>query len=114
MCVRLLALLSIVLGILIYSGKVDPTNMAVIGSHFLFGFILVGFVLALAIVALLNKLYVPGILGVLLSIGVPISGFKQIATIGPHMGAPQVTHLFLVLLVLGIAEMSAGKLKRIA
>ncbi len=114
MSVRLLALLSIVVGICLWSGKFVAQQQTLIMLHFLLGFLTVADVLGLGIVALMCKQWALGILDILLMLGVPISGFKQIATIGPNMGGPQITHIVLVLVVLGLAEATAGRIKRAA
>jgi hypothetical protein len=113
MCVRLIALLSIILGIILFLGhKANPQNY--IASHFAFGFLLAACVFLLGVVAMTLKMIPLGTLGVLAAIALPITGFKQIATIGPHMGGAQVGHIIVVLAALGIAEATAGKIKRAA
>ena len=113
MCVRLIALLSIILGVILFLGRTASTQNY-IASHFAFGFLLAACVFLLGVVALTQKLIPLGVLGIVAAIALPYSGFKQIATIGPNLGGPQVLHIIVVLAALGIAEATAGKIKRAA
>jgi hypothetical protein len=111
MTIRLIALLSIVLGVILFLGRTEsPQNY--IASHFAFGFLLTAAVFLLAIIALVQKIVPLGILGVVAAIALPITGFKQIATIGPHLGGAQISHIVVVLAAIGIAEATAGKIRK--
>jgi hypothetical protein len=90
----------------------NPQNY--IASHFAFGFLLAACVFLLAVVALTQKIIPLGVLGVVAAVLLPITGFRQIATIGPNMGEPQLSHIIVVLAAIGIAEATAGKIKRAA
>jgi hypothetical protein len=111
MSIRLIALLSIILGIILFLGKTEnPQNY--IASHFAFGFLLAAAAFLLGVIALVQKIVPLGILGLLAAIALPLTGFRQISTLGPNMGVPQILHIFVVFAAIGIAEATAAKIKR--
>jgi di/tricarboxylate transporter len=111
MTIRLIALLSIILGIILYLGKTEnPQNY--IASHFAFGFLLAAAVFILGVIALVQKIVPLGVLGLLAAVALPLTGFRQISTLGPNMGIPQILHIVVVFAAIGIAEASAAKIQR--
>ena len=113
MSIRLIAVLSIILGVILFLGKTEnPQNY--IAGHFAFGFLLAAAVFLLGVIALTQKLVPLGIVGLLVAIALPWTGFRQISTLGPHMGIPQILHIFVVFAAIGVAEATAAKIKRAA
>jgi len=112
MLIRLVALVAIVFGIILFLGHSEnPQNS--IAAHFALGFLLTIALFLLGVVGIMRKVVPLGVLGILFAIALPITGFKQIATIGPHVGVPQILHIIVVLAALGIAEATAAKIKRL-
>jgi len=112
MSVRLLALFSIVVGIALMSGHWADAKSTLILVHFLLGFLTTSFVLGLGIIALLNKLFPVGLLSLLFAFCLPVTGFLQLASIGPHLGAPQIVHIVVIVAAIGLAEATTAKIKR--
>ncbi len=101
MIVRLVAVVSIILGALLAAGKAQ----AVLGAHIGLGFMVALVVLMLAILAFVKKKTVLGILGVVFAILLPVTGLRQIPLqTGGGIDIEQVAHIIVVLLTLGIAE----------
>ena len=112
MSIRVIALLSIILGIILFLGKTEnPQNF--IASHFAFGFLLAAAVFILAVIALVQKIIPQGIVGIVAAIALPLTGFRQISTLGPNMGIPQILHIITVFAAIGVAEACASKIKRV-
>ena len=113
MSIRLIALLSIILGIILFLGKTEnPQND--VASHFAFRFLLAAAVFILGVIALVQKIVPLGILGLVAAVALPLTGFRQISTLGPNMGIPQITHIIVVFAAIGIAEASAAKIQRVS
>ncbi len=112
MIVRLTALISIALGIALWMGKHASITSNLVLGHFTAGFVTVSCVLGLGILALAMRIWPLGLLAVLFAVGVPATGFLQIPTIGPNLGGPQIGHMILILGAIGLAEATAGKIKR--
>lgn len=113
MSIRVIALLSIVLGVILFLGKSEnPQNY--IASHFAFGFLLAAAVFILGVVAIVQKFVPVGVVALLAAVALPLTGFRQISTLGPNMGIPQILHIFVVFVAIGVAEASAAKIKRAA
>lgn len=114
MSVRLFALLSIIAGVCLWSGKWAPQSQTIVLVHFVLGFLVAADVLGLAIVALISRIWALGALGIVFAVCLPATGFMQISTIGPNLGTPQIAHILIVLGAIGVAEASAAKIKRTA
>ena len=112
MSIRVIAVLSIILGIILFTGKTEnPQNY--VAAHFAFGFLLAAAVFILAVIALVQKIIPVGIVGLVAAIALPLTGFRQISTLGPNMGIPQILHIITVFVAIGVAEASAAKVKRV-
>jgi hypothetical protein len=98
--VRSLALVSIVLGILIWTGQMPN----LLGAHIALGFIITLLLVILAILALVKRAFPLGLLGLVAAIALPWIGFRQFPLSFMHLGAIQVAHILVVIAVLGIAE----------
>jgi uncharacterized RDD family membrane protein YckC len=69
-------------------------------------------VFILGVIALVQKIVPLGILGLVAAFALPLTGFRQISTLGPNMGVPQILHIIVVFAAIGIAEASAAKIQR--
>ena len=112
MIVRGVALVAIVLGVLLAAGKAQSAT----GAHIGLGFIVALVVLMLAILAMIGKKFVPGILGVIFAVQLPVTGLRQLTTMSTHGGidAAQVAHIVVVVVTLGVAEMMHAAIKKAA
>lgn len=99
MLVRVLGLAAIVFGALLWTGQ-----RQYLGPHIGTGFGIATVVFVLAVVALTKKAVVPGILGVVLAVLLPVFGFMQLPLTFHTMRAIQVVHIFLALAIIGVAE----------
>jgi hypothetical protein len=99
MLVRILGLASIVLGALVWS-----EHQQYLGAHIGSGFLVATVVFILALIALTKKAVLPGILGVVLAVLLPVVGLKQLPLTFHTLGAVQVAHIVLALLTIGVAE----------
>lgn len=109
MLVRLIAVLSIVFGVMIWAG----TGMQFVGAHIGLGFIITLLVGILAVLALVRRLVPLGILGLVVVTLLPYIGLKQFPlAMRPHIGAMQIAHIVIVLATLGIAEAMNGKIQK--
>jgi len=99
MLVRVLGLASIVLGALVWS-----EHQQYLGAHIGSGFLLAATVFILAVMALLKKAVLPGILGVVLAVLLPVVGLKQLPLTFHTLAAIQVVHIVLALVTIGVAE----------
>lgn len=107
MLVRLLGLLSIILGLLLWSGSAK-----FLASHIGGGFLVSALVFVLAIIGILKKAVVPGVLGVILAVLLPVVGFKQLPLVFHSFGAIQIAHVIVALAVIGVAESLYGAIRR--
>ena len=111
MSIRVIALLSIILGIILFLGKSEnPQNY--IAAHFAFGFLLAAAVFILGVIAIVQKFVPVGVVAIVAAIALPLTGFRQISTLGPNMGIPQILHIIVVFAAIGVAEAGAAKIKR--
>jgi hypothetical protein len=99
MLVRVLGLIAIVLGALLWTGR-----QALLTSHIACGFLVAIVVFVLALIALTKKAVIPGILGVVFAVLLPLVGFMQLPLTFHTLGAIQVAHIVLALLIIGVAE----------
>jgi hypothetical protein len=99
MLVRVLSLVGIVLGALVWT-----EHKEYLGSHIGSGFLLVILVFALAVMALTKKIVVPGILGVVFAVLLPLVGLKQLPPTFHTFGALQIAHVVLALATISVAE----------
>jgi len=99
MLVRVLGLASIVLGVLVWS-----EHQQVLGAHIGCGFLVATLVFILAVMALLKNAVLPGILGVVLAVLLPVVGLKQLPLTFHTLAAIQVIHIVFALLTIGVAE----------
>lgn len=99
MIVRVLGLAAIVLGVLLWTGR-----QQYLGPHIGGGFLVAMVVFVLAVLALMKKAVVPGILGVVLAVLLPVVGLKQFPLTFHTLQAIQVVHIVLALATIGVAE----------
>jgi hypothetical protein len=99
MLARVLGLAAIVLGVLLWGG-----SERLLASHIGSGFLVAMVVFVLAVVALTKKAVVPGILGVILAMLLPVVGFMQLPLTFHSLRAVQVAHFVLALVTIGVAE----------
>jgi hypothetical protein len=107
MLVRILGLAAIVVGALLWGGREH-----LLASHIGLGFCVASAVFVLAIVALTKKAVVPGILGVVFAVLLPLIGFMQLPLASHTMRAIQVLHIFLALAIIGVAERLYAAIQR--
>jgi hypothetical protein len=100
MLVRALALVSIVLGVLIWTGQ-SPN---LLGAHIGIGFTITLLLVILAVLALAKRAFLIGLLGIAAAVVLPWIGFRQFPLSFQHLGAIQVAHILVVIAALGIAE----------
>jgi hypothetical protein len=99
MLVRVLGLAAIVLGVLLWAG-----GSQYLGAHIGSGFAVALLVFVLAVIALTKKAVLPGILGVVLAVLLPVVGFMQFPLSFHSLRAVQVAHFVFALLTIGLAE----------
>ncbi len=99
MLVRVLGLVSIVLGALVWAEREN-----LLAAHIGVGFLVSMAVFALAVAALLKKAVVPGIFGVIFSLLLPVIGFLQLPATFHTMRLIQVLHIMVALSIIGLAE----------
>jgi len=107
MLVRVVALVSIVLGVLLWSGSQNY-----LGPHIGSGFLISAVVFALSIFGILKKAVVPGILGVILAVLLPVVGLKQLPLTYHTFGIIQIIHVLVALAIIGVAESLYGAIRR--
>jgi hypothetical protein len=100
MLVRILGLAAIVLGGLLWSTGHQPY----LGPHIGLGFCVALLVMVLSVLAMTKRAVVPGAIGFLLALVLPVLGFMQLPLASHPMGMIQVAHLAVALTVVGIAE----------
>ncbi len=109
MVLRLLAIVSIVLGVLLWAGQ----NF--LGAHIGVGFLITAILLVLSLLAFAKKAVPLGIVGLVLVVLLPIVGFKQLPLVfGEGVRLIQVAHVIVVLLALGVAEALNAAIKKAA
>jgi hypothetical protein len=107
MLVRVLGLVAIVLGSLLWSG-----HQQYLGPHIGGGFLVAMVVFVLAVIALTKKAVVPGILGVVLAVLLPVIGLKQLPLTFHTWGAIQVAHIVFALATIAVAESLYAAIRR--
>ncbi len=107
MLVRLAAVVSLILGALLWSG-----SEKYLGPHIGSGFLIAGVVFVLSILGILKKAVVPGIVGVILAVLLPVVGFKQLPLSFHTFGAVQIIHVLVALAIIGVAESLYGAIRR--
>jgi hypothetical protein len=100
MLVRVFGMAAIVLGAMLWSTGHQPYLAPHIGAGFLVAIV----VFVLAVVALTRKAVLPGILGVVFALLLPVVGFMQFPLVFHELRAIQVVHVMLALLTIGVAE----------
>jgi hypothetical protein len=99
MLVRILGLAAIVLGALLWAGR-----QHLVASHIGCGFAVSMVVFVLAVIGLTKKAVIPGILGVVFAVLLPVFGFMQLPLTFHTMRPIQVIHIFVGLAIIGVAE----------
>ena len=99
MLVRVLGLASIVLGALVWA-----EHMQLLAAHIGIGFLVSIAVFILSVVALTKKVVVPGSLGIIFSLLLPVIGFMQLPVTFHSLRLIQVLHIMLALCIIGVAE----------
>jgi hypothetical protein len=107
MLVRLLALAAISLGGLLWAG-----HERYLAPHLICGFLLAAVVFLLAVMALIKHATIPGILGVLFAVFLPVVGLKQLPLTFHTLGAIQVAHVVVALATIGVAESLYAAIRR--
>lgn len=110
MVVRLVAVISIVMGILIWQGS----GLQLLGAHIGLGFLVTLCLLVLGIIALMRRQTALGIVGIVLALLLPYAGFKQFPLAFGTFGLAQIAHVIVVLAALGVAESLNGRIQRAA
>jgi hypothetical protein len=108
MLVRILGLAAIVVGALVWTG-----SKPYLGPHIGLGFTVATLVFVLAVIAMLKKAVVPGILGVVFAVLLPVVGFMQLPLVPHTMGAIQAAHIFVALAIIGVAERLYSGISRV-
>lgn len=109
MLVRLTAVFSIVLGILILSG----TNTQYVAAHMGLGFLIVLLVVILGILALVRRAVGLGLVAIVCAFLLAYIGLRQFPlTFGWHLSVIQISHIIVALVTLGIAEALHGAIRR--
>ncbi len=83
-----------------------------LSPHIGFGFIVAMVVFVLSVMALMKKAVLPGILGVVFAVLLPVVGFMQLPLTFHTLGAIQVVHIFLALAIIGVAERLYAAIQR--
>ena len=83
-----------------------------LGPHIGIGFCVATVVFVLAVIAMTKKVIVPGILGVVFALLLPVVGFMQLPLTFHTMGAIQAAHIFLALAIIGVAERLYAAIQR--
>jgi len=99
MLVRVFGLAAVVLGALLWTGR-----QPLLAPHIGCGFLVAILVFVLAVIALIKKAVIPGILGVVFVVLLPLVGFMQLPLTFHTLKAIQVAHIILALLTIGVAE----------
>jgi hypothetical protein len=107
MLVRVLGLAAIVFGALLWAGR-----QHYLASHIGSGFCVAMVVFVLAVIAMTKKAVVPGILGVVFAVLLPVFGFLQLPLTFHTMRAIQVVHIFVALAIIGVAERLYAAIQR--
>lgn len=108
MLVRVIALVSIILGIMIWTGQMPN----LLGAHIGLGFLITAIVTILAIIALAKRAFTMGALGLVAAVALPWIGFRQFPLSFMHIGATQVAHILVVIATLGLAESLAAAIRK--
>jgi len=99
MLVRIVGLAAIVLGAMLWAG-----HTPLLASHIGAGFAVAMVVFTLSVMALLKKAILPGILGVVCALLLPVFGFLQLPLTFHTLGVIQVIHIMIALMTIGLAE----------
>ena len=110
MLVRVVSLVLIVFGILIWSGN----SPQLLGAHIGMGFLVAVLIGLLAVLALARRAWPLGILGLVAAAALPWVGLKQFPLAFRHFGAMQIAHVLIVIAALGLAESSYAAIKKSA
>jgi hypothetical protein len=107
MLIRVIGLAAIVLGVFLWTG-----HRQYLGPHIGVGFFIAMVVFVLAVIGLMKKAVVPGILGVVLAVLLPVIGLKQLPLTFHTAGVIQVAHIVLALATIGVAESLYASIRR--
>lgn len=99
MLVRVLGVAAIIVGGLLWSGR-----ESLLGPHIGLGFLVAAVLFTLSVIALMRKAVVPGILGVVAAVALPIAGFMQFPITKGEVRPVQIAHFFVALFAIGLAE----------
>lgn len=101
MLVRLLGLVSVTLGLLVWSG----TSIQMLGPHIGVGFAITLLLIVLAAMAIMRRAAAVGIAGLFFAFVLPYVGLKQAPfSFDWHLGAMQIAHMIVAIVALGVAE----------
>lgn len=100
MLVRVLGLAAIVIGTLLWVTNHEPY----LGPHIGVGFCVSSVVFVMAVIAMGKGAVVPGVVGLLLALLLPLVGFMQLPLHYHSMGGIQAVHIAVGLSVIGVAE----------
>lgn len=107
MLVRVLGLAAIILGAAVWTGR-----QQYLGPHIGTGFFVASVIFVLAVIALTKKVVIPGILGVIFAVLLPVVGLKQFPLTFHTFGAIQIAHIILALAAIGVAESLHAAIRR--
>jgi hypothetical protein len=109
MLVRVLGLAAIVVGSLLWTTNNNPPYL---GPHIGIGFCVTTVVFVMAVLAMTKGAIVPGVVGLLLAVLLPVAGFMQLPLHYHAMGGIQLVHVVIGLSMVGIAERLYSALRR--
>ena len=111
MLVRVLALAAIIVGSLLWTTGTTGHH-PYLGPHIGLGFCVAAVVFVMAVIAMIKRAVVLGVVGLLLAILLPLIGFMQLPLVFHSLGAMQVAHIALGLSAIGVAERLYSAIRR--
>ncbi len=107
MLLRTLAVISIVFGVLLWSGQ----NF--LAAHIGLGFLVTAILLVLSLIGFAKRAIPLGIVGIVLVLLLPYVGFRQLPLMfGAGVRMIQIVHIAVVLAALGVAEALNGAIRK--
>jgi hypothetical protein len=100
MIVRLTGLIAIILGVTLWNSG----NDAYLGLHIGVGFLVVTLLMVMAVLAIMKKAVVPGVVVLVLAILLPVIGFMQLPLFTRSLHGVQLAHFAIAIAVLGLGE----------
>jgi hypothetical protein len=110
MSMRALSLVTVIWGVLIWTG----TMPQLLASHIALGFLVAVLVGVLAAMAMAKRAYALGILGLAAAALLPLIGLRQFPLAFRHLAPIQVSHIIIVFAALGIAETTYGTIRKMS